>query len=276
MNRYKAFAIHLSISVLIVLTTLTVVLTLWYPNGYFIAEGGWNALKILIFVDLVAGPVLTLIVFKPHKWGLRFDLTVIALLQLSALMYGITVLYTQRPAYLVFNVDRFDILSRQDIDMAELDPTLIAEAPKHANVSLIFAERPTDDPERTKLLEEVLFEGKPDLQYRPEYYRPFTEHLDQVFVRELATDNLKSHPEVVRFLSRRTTAAMSDYKFLPVVGKNRDMVLAIRQSDGTPQALLKIDPYADTDVQDSQTRALLFSRNGGLSWNLGCKGQSPT
>ena len=43
---------------------------------------------LMIGVDVVIGPLLTLIVFDPKKKHLKFDLVVIAALQLAALAYG--------------------------------------------------------------------------------------------------------------------------------------------------------------------------------------------
>jgi hypothetical protein len=65
----------------------------WYPPPYFEVDGGWRILRILAGVDVVVGPLLTLILFKPGKPGLKFDMTCIALMQIGALVYGGTIIY---------------------------------------------------------------------------------------------------------------------------------------------------------------------------------------
>jgi hypothetical protein len=60
-------------------------LAVWYPQHYFAAMGGTTLILLLIGVDVVIGPLITLIVFDPKKKSLRFDLAVIAVLQLGAL-----------------------------------------------------------------------------------------------------------------------------------------------------------------------------------------------
>jgi hypothetical protein len=95
-SRLGAFALHLLISALILITLLIVIFFVWYPNG-LISAGGLTGLKILIGVDLILGPVLTLIVFSPGKKGLKFDLALIAIIQISCLIYGLWTIYSQRP-----------------------------------------------------------------------------------------------------------------------------------------------------------------------------------
>jgi len=80
LNRWKAAAIHLGLSVLIAATVVTVMLLVWYTPPYFDTMGGTGLLKILVGVDVTLGPLLTLIIFDPRKKGLRFDLSVIAAL----------------------------------------------------------------------------------------------------------------------------------------------------------------------------------------------------
>ncbi len=241
-NRYRAFAIHLGLSALIVLTVLTLAVGLWYPGRFFAAEGGWTVLRILIFVDLILGPTLTLIVFRPGKKGLRLDLTIIALLQLAALSYGTSVIYSERPAFLVFNVDRFSILSRDDIATDQIPQAALQDAPTHRGLSVIFAERPTDPEERDRLLWEVL-EGGPDLEYRPDYYRPYQAHVDAVLERRVAIDDLPRTEPIEAFVARHN-GTIADYAYIPVLGRNKDMLMAVAKADGQPVGLIDIDPWA--------------------------------
>ena len=84
MTRFRAFTIHLTSSILIFLFFLGLMFFVWYPVPYFEIDGGWKVLRILAGVDVVLGPLLTLIVFKPGKPSLKFDMSVIVLVQLVA------------------------------------------------------------------------------------------------------------------------------------------------------------------------------------------------
>ena len=88
MSRWRAAGIHLLISIAIAGAVLALMLGLWYGPTLFQAMGGAGLALILIGVDVVLGPALTLVVFRSGKRGLKFDLTAIALLQVVALLYG--------------------------------------------------------------------------------------------------------------------------------------------------------------------------------------------
>ena len=116
LNRWKASALHLGLSAAIGLSVIALMLAVWYPQPYFAAMGGDTLILILIGVDVVIGPVITLIVFDPKKKSLKFDLAVIALLQLAALAYGCHVMFEARPVYNVFVVDRFEVVAANQVD----------------------------------------------------------------------------------------------------------------------------------------------------------------
>ena len=117
----KAFAIHLAISALIALAVIGLVFFIWYPTPLHTAVGVTQIFLILLAVDVVLGPLLTLLVYKVGKKTLVMDLTVIALLQLSALGYGLWTVAEGRPAWLVFSIDRFELVRINDIDERKLD-----------------------------------------------------------------------------------------------------------------------------------------------------------
>lgn len=107
MTRFKAFAIHFAISLLIFLVLLYFILVQWYPEPLFSNDGGWYVIRIIAGVDLVLGPLLTLIVFKAGKKGLKFDLTMIVLLQVIALSWGVWNTVNERPAAIIYTLDYF-------------------------------------------------------------------------------------------------------------------------------------------------------------------------
>src|SRR5688572_18497634 len=119
MTRWNAAGIHLGISALIAAIVLAVIYLVWYPAPYFKAMGGDQLLLLLIGVDVVIGPLITLIVYKAGKKGLTFDLAVIAFLQTAALVYGVSIAAQARPVYSVFVVDRFETVAANAVDPAE-------------------------------------------------------------------------------------------------------------------------------------------------------------
>src|SRR6185503_6935605 len=120
MSRWQAAGIHLGIRALIAAVVLVVIYLVWYPSPYFKAMGGDQLVLLVVGVDVVIGPLITLIIYQAGKKGLKFDLSVIALLQSAALVYGVMIAAEARPVYTVFVVDRFETVSANGFDPAEL------------------------------------------------------------------------------------------------------------------------------------------------------------
>lgn len=118
--------VHFCISLLVVLGVAAYVFLVWFPNGLFQLTGGVGLFVVLMLVDLVCGPGLTLVLFDPRKSSLkwRIDIALIVVVQLMALGYGVAQIAKTRPVYLAFEGDRFRLVQALDVDM-----TRIGEAP---------------------------------------------------------------------------------------------------------------------------------------------------
>lgn len=118
----KIFAIHLCISGLIALITAAVVLGIWFPFPYRHLVGGQHLFWVMAGVDVVCGPLLTLVLFNPAKSRreLRLDLSLVALIQLAALAYGLYSISLARPVIQAFETDRFTVVSAAEIDQTQL------------------------------------------------------------------------------------------------------------------------------------------------------------
>jgi hypothetical protein len=116
-SRLRAAAIHLGLSLLVAALAALLVFLVWYPYPYRDISGGRDLFLLLIAVDVIMGPLLTLTIFnpkKPHR-ELRRDLVVIGLLQLTALGYGLWTMAVARPVHLVFEIDRFRVVHAIDV-----------------------------------------------------------------------------------------------------------------------------------------------------------------
>lgn len=116
-GRLKASGIHLGISLGLALLAALLVFQVWYPYPYRDISGGRELFLLVVAVDVVMGPLLTLAVFNLNKprGELRRDLTVIGLLQLAALAYGLWTVAVARPVHMVFEIDRFRVVHAIDI-----------------------------------------------------------------------------------------------------------------------------------------------------------------
>ena len=181
LSRWQAAAIHFGISVAVAAAVLASLLLVWYPQPYFRLAGGAGLMLILIGVDVVMGPLLTLIVFDPRKKSLKFDLAVIGLLQLAAFAYGISVIAQARPAYVVFSGDHFTVVAANQIN----PESLAAAKPPYDDLPvdgprIVGAKLPADPAERQKVM--LLAVGGVDLPVLPRYYVPFAEVVPEVSV----------------------------------------------------------------------------------------------
>ena len=183
-TRWQASGLHLLISTAIAVAALFVLLRVWYPPPLFTAEGGSDLLFILIAVDVILGPLITLIIFKSGKPGLRFDLTVIALVQACALAYGLHVMFVARPVYVALMLDQFETVRANDLDASD-----VAQAQNPAFRSLplsgpVFVA--VVFPKSMKDLKEIIAEMQKSGKigaHLPRYYVPYTEQRTQALVQ---------------------------------------------------------------------------------------------
>lgn len=120
--RFSAGGAHLAASAAVAGLAAALVLLLWYPAPYADVSGGIGLLSILVAVDVVVGPLLTLAVFdlrKPRA-ELRRDIAVIVALQLAALAYGLFTVAQARPAVVALEVDRLRVVRAIDLTKEEL------------------------------------------------------------------------------------------------------------------------------------------------------------
>lgn len=120
-SRKQAFLTHLSVSSIIFFVLVYLIIYRWYPFFYLELDGGDRGLVTIFVVDVILGPGLTLLVFKPGKKGLKFDMVMILLFQSVALGWGINSVYSSRPAVTVFYDGKFVCITHDDIALSEYD-----------------------------------------------------------------------------------------------------------------------------------------------------------
>jgi len=246
MTRYRASLTHLAISAVIVGAVLAVVFLLWYPGATFEIAGAVDPVFVLIGVDLVLGPLLTLIVFKQGKPGLKFDLSFIAAVQLAALAYGSYTLHAERPHYLVFAIDRVTLIANKGIDLASIRDEKLTHKPL-GGIVRVFARAPADPEEFQRFLNSVLFDGMPDLERRTEFWESWDSGTDEIrkTIQPLASFAPASDQE-----GRQVAAALEKYGnehphlgFLPIGGIEEDIGMLVDQDSLIPLDVIRINPW---------------------------------
>lgn len=244
MTRYKASTIHLAISASVVSVVMAVVFLLWYPGPTFEISGARIPVFVLIGVDLVLGPLLTLIVYKEGKRGLKFDLSFIASVQLVALWYGAGTLHAERPAYLVFAVDRISLVSHKTVDRSLIRYAELRHKPV-GDLLNVFARVPVDADEFQTFSNSVLFEGMPDLNRRTEFWEPWDAGSDIIRDAIIPLQSFETDSEIERQEISDAIARHEDTRlgFLPIGGIDDDIGLLMDMDSLAPLGVIRVDPW---------------------------------
>lgn len=227
-TRFKAGLIHFSLSLSIFSIVFFILFTLWYPEPYFTASGGWQGLKIMASIDIVLGPLLTCVVFNPSKSvrELTFDLSIIASMQIAALVWGVYTVYQQRPAAVVYFNDSFYTvtateLTTQGYALENLQRYSDNRPP------LIFIQHPTKVEDLQKSLA-LMKEKEIPMHIQTDLYQPLLAHFNEIRPFQMTETTLRQDPDsnaaLQQFLST-SGLKMADLQCYLLQSKYQDMVL---------------------------------------------------
>lgn len=210
---------------------------MWYAAPLDVALGVRHIFLIVLGVDAALGPLITLIIYKKGKKSLVIDLSIVVLIQLAALVYGVHTVAVARPVWVAFNVDRFDVIQANEID----DKYRTSAKPEYQSLSWTgprwVAVAPADDPQaRSEMLIEVMA-GAPDLPFRPVLYQSLDSLHSAIREREKTLEELnKTNPttEVQAILADWPNATA----WLPLSARQQDMVVLL---DDQQQVLSVVD-----------------------------------
>jgi hypothetical protein len=213
MTRYKAAATHLGISFLVVGTVVALVYFFWFPYGLIRIAGMDRLFLTMLMVDIVAGPMLTLIVFKKDDMRLtRRDLTVIGLLQAAFLAYALHTVWISRPVFLVWSVDQMYLLYANEIEPKhsrkgkdEDRRSLSWTGPRLYAVNL-----PKDHDARAKIFTDLI-ENADSLERMPQYYDDYALQTEKL-LRAAVPAKAESLPAWMKKDSLRDAIVRSDRK----------------------------------------------------------------
>jgi hypothetical protein len=247
-NALRATSIHLLYSLGVALLAAAVVFGLWYPFPYRELSGGRELFLLIVAVDVVCGPLLTLVLFnraKPRAELWR-DLGLVALIQLGALSFGLHTVWQARPLFLVQEVDRFKVIAGPVLDGSAVTALPIALQPHWwtGPVTVTIREPKDVHEHQTVMFESV--QGGRDYAERPEFYLPYE--------GAAALKSLKRAKPLSVFLQKQPNQRDTAYKlalekridlkewfYLPVVAR-QDWVVVLNKQ-GQIQGFLRGDGF---------------------------------
>lgn len=247
-ERLRASGFHLGISLAIAGLAALLVFAVWYPYPYRDVSGGRELFLLVVAVDVIMGPLITLAVFNRKKpWTeLRRDLATVGVLQLAALGYGLWTVAVARPVHLVFEIDRFravhaievpeDLLGREPAQVKALPwfgPTLLAVRPFRSAQEGIDA--------TMAALQGLHLGVRPDLWEAYEQARPRVLKAARP-VGELKARFAASAPEIDRVLqaSGRSPAGVA---YLPMAGRSAFWTVFVDSATADPIGFMALDPF---------------------------------
>ena len=228
----KAMGWHFAGSLLVACLVAAVVFGVWFPYPYRQLAGGTELFFLIMGVDIVCGPLLTLVLYNPAKpkRELLMDLSLVVVLQLAALAYGIWTVHQARPLYLVHEVDRFKVIALADVDAAELVKLPEALQPSLFKGPQTVGLREASAEERKTVMFESVQGGR-DYGERPGFYVAYdAAQAAKTYAKAKPLENfVKKHPSKQADFDKLQTQAGAEAKllrYLPIMAR-QDWVAAL-------------------------------------------------
>ena len=231
-SRARAAGLHLLISALVAGLAGALVFGLWFPGIYRSVAGGRDLFLLVSVVDVVLGPLLTFAVFNMKKgWPhLRRDLAVIGAIQLAALVYGLYSVYQARPVAMVFETDRFRVISAVQVYVRELPEA----RPEYRRLPvlgpwLLGTRAPNAGQERN----DAMFLGLEgvDRGQRPLFWQPYAESVTDALAKARPLAKLLAqNPALAGDVKDKLRVLKLDEasaRFLPLIGRGGDWVVIL-------------------------------------------------
>ena len=228
-SRFTASFIHLIISASIFALLTFVLIKLWYPSPFFTASGGWQGLKMVALISIILGPLLTLIVFntKKSKLELSIDISLIACLQIAALIWGSITIYNERPVAAVFWYDAFYTVPAKALEKQGYNLDDLSKLDSHTP-AIIFARPPTTLEEQLSIINTSERENIPP-HHQVNLYRPYKEYASMIFatnvnIHEIVTVNPDMKVENDEILNREKSS-LEENHYISLVSRYKNIIL---------------------------------------------------
>jgi hypothetical protein len=248
--RFKAFGLHLLCSASLMAFVLSGLYFGWYRwPGWYLA-GALKIALIMAGIDVVLGPLLTLVIANPGKprRELARDIGIIVAVQLVAAGYGTTTLWSGRPLYYTYSERYLQMVQAGDLDPQQielgrkLNPNLAPHwysLPRWVYVPL---------PKDAKLANQIVSEsigGGDDVIDLPRYYRPWEEGLADLHAHLQTLDKLgeldKADRQVAAAQMQQIGFAPDRPVVAPMIGKGRPLVAVVDPASTKIVKLIQVD-----------------------------------
>ncbi|ANH69859.1 TfpX/TfpZ family type IV pilin accessory protein [Mitsuaria sp. 7] len=247
-GRLRASSLHFIFTLIVAAAVAAAVFLLWYPWPYSEVSGGVGLFLLIVGVDVVLGPLITLVVFDPRKsrGELWRDMSVVVVLQLAGLVFGAHTMFIARPVALVLEIDRFRAVIAASVVEQEL-----SKAPESLRVLSISGPRLVNTREvKTEEKMDAVFAafGGADLGMRPSFWQEWDERgrSQALKVGKPLAALLARHPEqaeALRTAISRTGKPTEQLLYIPLIARQYDWSVLIDKSTGDPVGFAPVDGF---------------------------------
>ncbi len=246
-EKFRAFGIHFVTTLVVAAAAAALIFLVWYPSPYGTMVGGLKLFTLITGIDLALGPLISLVIYDSRKSrrALVFDYSVVAILQVVALSYGIYSVSQARPAYVAFVKDRLEVVAAGEIaerDWQEAKGSAYASPPWHGPKLVATYVKPADS---NDALDGGL-QGR-DVGVRPKFYVEYDTQVDAIKRHVMPLSSLeRRHRDSVPLVEeslRELGRTAEDFGWFPVKHSRGFWTALVDRRTGYPVKYLPIDPY---------------------------------
>lgn len=249
-ERFVAFTIHFIATLGVAAIAAALIFFLWFPHPLETMVGGTELFMLVVGCDLVLGPLISLVIYNSQKSRnkLILDYTIVGLLQVAAMAYGVFVVAGTRPVYLAFNADRIEVVTARDIEDSELAQ---ARDPRYSRLPwngprFVYVKVPPED------RQDAMFQslaGREE-QQRPKFFVPYEEGLEVIRARARPVSAITRRfpataPQFDAAMAKIEGIPAGRIAALPVRHRKGFWTALIDTATGKPVQYVAVDPYGD-------------------------------
>lgn len=248
MNR-KIVGLHLLATLLVGGGLVVIALQYWFPLGLGQLAGGLRLLLLFAVALLVCGPVLTALLYRSTKTrrALLVDAFLIAFLQGTALVYGLYALAQARPLALVFETDRFRLVTYADIPVQALPSLKPWTNPWSLGRFVMAGIRSAEsEQERAQRFDDMMADISPS--QRPIYWRDLGDSMNEIRRRARPLADLhNAYPnqrQTIDLAVSKERRAEQELVWLPLVSRySLEWVVLLDANTFEPVGVLPLDGF---------------------------------
>jgi len=234
--RLAAFFVHFCASALVISLFSLLVFFIWYPYPYYKLQDTIEIALVLAGVDVVLGPVITFIIYNIRKpvAELTRDISLVVIIQLGALLWGASLIYSMRPVFVVYIDGTFHTTTLKTVELDKLTDNISVpnffEGPKFIYVKNPYASKF----ELQQYFAGVFVQGDLDLQHRSELYKkitPFSKEVSENSLTHSSTKNNKGYMRIVDEFIGCNGGVIEDYLYYPLKREGVEYLLILKPED---------------------------------------------